>query len=80
MNIVHKMAMGILRKIPKCHNLKGNNMMHWWRRFLWLWRNTPADCRLALLGELLFSPEALRTRYDREVQFQKELDKRWIRK
>ncbi len=42
-----------------------------------LWGKTPADCRLALIGEFLFDPNAFKHRYEEEMKFQSNLQGRW---
>ncbi len=43
----------------------------------YLWSKVPGDCRACLLGELLFNPQALRTRYGEEMRFRRNLESRW---
>lgn len=42
-----------------------------------LWGTTPPDCRLALIGEFIFYPNELKTRYHNERNFQRNLKNRW---
>ncbi len=48
-----------------------------WRMFRELRTVVSADCRWRLLEELLFSPAALRSRYEQNKRFHLELSSRW---
>lgn len=48
-----------------------------WKMFRELWKSVPADCRGALVGELIFNPNALQQRYDEELSFRERMSGRW---
>lgn len=53
--------------------------MPWYKKFHMLWKITPWDLKLDLIGEFLFNPEAFEARYEEEQKFQdalKNMDQR----
>jgi len=42
-----------------------------------LWAVVPKDCREALIWEFIFSPAALRQRWQEEVNFRRIFDSHW---
>jgi hypothetical protein len=42
-----------------------------------LWKVTAVDCRLALIGEFLLNPAALRIRHHNEKVFQRQMNGHW---
>ncbi|MCX6740631.1 MAG: hypothetical protein NTZ49_05395, partial [Candidatus Parcubacteria bacterium] len=51
--------------------------METWKMFKKLWSVVPRDCRFALIEEFIFNPNALRQRFENEVEFQEALASRW---
>lgn len=51
--------------------------METFKMLLKLWNVTASDCRWALVEEFIFNPNALRQRFENEVEFQEALASRW---
>lgn len=46
-------------------------------KFFELWKVTPIDCKLTLLAEFIFNPNAFNQRYNEEEKYRANINRRW---